>query len=101
MRLIDADAVMDKACENLRDGDVLDRIPPSFIDNAPTVDAVSVVYCKDCKYADTERRNATEKRYYNAILFCRNSDLCNNEPLAMWPTDFCSYGERKDKANES
>lgn len=101
MRLIDADAVMDKACENLRVGDVLDRIPPSFIDNAPTIDAVPVVYCKDCKYADTERRNVTEERYYNAILICRNSNLCNDEPLAMWTTDFCSYGERKDGADHA
>ena len=70
------------------------------IDNAPTVDAVPVVRCKDCKYADTERRNATEKRYYNSILFCRNSNLCNDEPLAMWPDDFCSYGVAKGCAND-
>lgn len=63
---------------------------------APAADVVPVVYCKDCKYADTERRNATEKRYFNSILFCRNSNLCDDEPLAMWPDDFCSYGERKD-----
>lgn len=60
-----------------------------------------VVRCKDCKHADKERRNITEKRYYDDILFCRNSDLCNDEPLAMWPNDFCSYGERKEAANES
>lgn len=72
-----------------------------LIATQPTIDAVPVVYCKDCKYADTERRNATEKRYYDSILFCRNSNLCNDEPLAMWPVDFCSYGERKDEANES
>ena len=63
-----------------------------LISAQPTVDAVPVVYCKDCKYADTERRNATEKRYVDSILFCRNSNLCNDEPLAMWPVDFCSYG---------
>ena len=61
-----------------------------------SADVVPVVYCKDCKYADTERKNATEKRYFNSILFCRNSNLCGDEPLAMWPDDFCSYGERKD-----
>lgn len=72
-----------------------------LIATQPTIDAMPVVYCKDCKYADTERRNATEKRYYNSILFCRNSNLCNDEPLAMWPDDFCSYGERKDEASES
>ena len=62
----------------------------------PAADVIPVVYCKDCKYADTERKNATEKRYFNSILFCRNSNLCGDEPLAMWPDDFCSYGERKD-----
>lgn len=67
-----------------------------LISAQPTVEAVPVVYCKDCKYADAERRNATEKRYYNAILFCRNSNLCNDEPLAMWPVDFCSYGVKKE-----
>ena len=50
MRLIDADTLIDKVCKGLREGDVLDRIPPSFIDNAPTVDAVPVVRCRDCKH---------------------------------------------------
>lgn len=68
--------------------------------SVPAADVVPVVYCKDCKYADTERRNATEKRYFNSILFCRNSNLCGDEPLAMWPDDFCSYGERKDGGAE-
>lgn len=72
-----------------------------LIATQPTVDAVPVVYCKDCKYADAKRRNVTEKRYYNFILFCRNADFCGGEPLAMRPDDFCSYGERKDEANES
>lgn len=71
-----------------------------FLDNILAADVAPVVYCKDCKYADTERRNATEKRYFNSILFCRNSNLCGDEPLAMWPDDFCSYGERKDGGAE-
>lgn len=73
----------------------------NLIASQPTLDAVPVVYCKDCKYADMERRNAIEKRYADFILFCRNSNLCNDESLAMWPVDFCSYGKRKDEANES
>ena len=76
------------------------RLIHNAIDNAPTVDAVVVTRCKDCKYADTERRNATEKRYYDSILFCRNSNLCNDEPLAMWPDDFCSYGVAKGGADD-
>ena len=43
MRLIDADALMGKLYDELRDGEVLYRIPPSAIDNAPTIDAVPVV----------------------------------------------------------
>lgn len=97
MRLIDVedfyctDCEWKDNCENVK-CDVKDM---------PVVDAVPVVRCKDCKYADTERRNATEKRYYNSILFCRNPNFCNDESLAMWPNDFCSYGDRKDEVNES
>lgn len=50
MRLIDADALWDELTEDLGDGDVLYRIPPSYIDDAPTVDAVPVVRCRECKF---------------------------------------------------
>lgn len=100
MRLIDADALWEELnsipWENNADRD---EIALPEICAAPTIDAVPVVRCKDCKYADTERRNATEKRYYNAILFCRNSNLCNDEPLAMWPVDFCSYGVARERTD--
>lgn len=90
MRLIDADAVMDKACENLRDGDVLDRIPPSFIDNAPTVDAVIVTRCKDCVHYD--------------LGVCLKIYSDGNTQKDSWqfrnPDDFCSYGERKDGGDD-
>ncbi len=42
MRLIDADALMEKMYEKLKDGDVLYRIPPTVIDNAPTIDPESL-----------------------------------------------------------
>lgn len=100
MRLIDADALWerlnDEPWENNADRD---EIALPIVNAAPTVDAEVVVRCKDCKYADTERKNATEKRYFKSILFCRN--FCGDEPLAMWPEDFCSYGERKDGNNDT
>ena len=87
MRLNDADALWehlnDEPWENNADRD---EIALPIVNAAPTIDAVPVVYCKDCKYADTKRRNATEKRYADSILFCRNSDFCGDEPLAI-----CSY----------
>lgn len=49
-RLIDADELMVKEYSQLRDGDVLWRIPPSHIDLAPTIDAVPVVRCRECKH---------------------------------------------------
>lgn len=101
MRIIDADATKQTYTTDLFDTkEDFERVN-DMLDYAPTMDAVQVVYCKDYKYADTERRNATEKRYADSILFCRNSDFCGDEPLAMRPDDFCSRGERKDEANES
>lgn len=86
MRLIDADALWDELTEDLGDGDVLYRIPPNAIDDAPTVDAVPVVRCKDCKH------------YEMGVCLKIYSD--GNVSKDAWqrrkPVDFCSYGERKD-----
>lgn len=71
MRLIDADALWDELTEDLGDGDVLYRIPPSYIDDAPTVDAVPVVRCRDC---------------------CVKSGLYPDE------NDYCSRGQRRDQS---
>ena len=56
-----------------------------LIEDAPTVDAVEVVRCKDCKQ------------------WCRNSGItespnghCFNHDIETNGYDFCSYGERKD-----
>lgn len=94
MRLIDADKL--ERQEYWGNERCFDYVDAEDIDNAPTVDAVEVVRCKDCKYAGTKRESVAEKRYVADILFCRNSDLCGDEPLAMWPDDFCSYGEPKE-----
>ena len=48
----------------------------------PTVDAVEVVRCKDCKH----KADVTDKGNY----------LCNRKMLGLVrPDDFCSYGERR------
>ena len=67
---------------------IIDRI-----NEQPTVDAVEVVRCKDCKHYDNSE----------GIQWCHL-----NSKFAQWGTDwhsfpedgFCSYGERKEKAKD-
>ena len=85
-RLIDANALKDA----LRTNDGAKALGHSFyklfavdeiIDQMPTVDAVEVVRCKDCKH--------------------RGSNLCPMETVELYPwfgtkdEAFCFYGERR------
>ena len=54
----------------------------SCIDKCPTVDAVEVVRCKDCKHTEI---------FYGAMCCPYYED----EPVAE--EHFCSYGERKEE----
>lgn len=91
MRLIDADWVLGhlKPYEpsdeewGVTGGTAL-RLIHNAVDNAPTVDAVVVTRCKDCKYLV----NATVND--NGFLICDISDM------EIAPDDFCSYGEPKE-----
>ena len=87
MRLIDADATKRTYTADLFDTkEDFERVN-DVLDYAPTVDAVPVVYCKDCKYW-TELGNCGHPRQHGIL------------PTA-YPYDFYNYGERKDEANES
>ena len=83
-RLIDADAMRDDWLENGENeyvydtNDVLDSI-----DSQPTVDAVEVVRCWECKHCDPENHHC-------------DHPMGTAAPLKRKPDDFCSYGERKD-----
>lgn len=76
MRLIDADKLREEwlyGGANERIYDTNDFL--NSIDEQPSVDAVAVVRCKDCKnweHGDCYRQELTK------------------------PDDFCSYGERKE-----
>ena len=52
----------------------------------PTIDAVSVVRCRECKHCDPENYHC-------------DHHMCTAAPLRRKPDDFCSHGERKDKAD--
>lgn len=81
MRLIDADLLEDQFGISDEDLLALDEIR-----HAPTVDAVVVTRCKDCKYA-----------YINSFSASSGEALCASSGKLMQQDDFCSYGERRDK----
>lgn len=62
----------------------------SIIGGAPTADVVKVVRCKDCKYY---------KQFKGMGKWCHRRIRSDIEYQTK-PTDFCSYGKRKDGAGE-
>ena len=103
MRLIDADEIKKvfgiggdeiscKNCKYLGRYGCIKEIPINdvccFIDDAPTVDAVSVVRCKNCRFYLQSNEKCeivdTRLRFY--------------ETDKKWTGDcFCSWGERRDE----
>ena len=61
------------------------------IDKLPTVDAVEVVRCRDCKWY-------MPGDLFTDIMFCHRLKKENGKPAKynFCEDDFCSYGERKD-----
>ena len=89
MRLIDAD----KALEIVRDQGIahpnayhLTNYATLILREAPTVDAVEVVRCRECKHCDPENHHC-------------DHHMGTAAPLRRKPDDFCSYGERKEGAD--
>ena len=69
-----------------------------MIKTAPTVDAVPVVRCRECKYWGDEDG---KMRCSDGVLFARckvHNYLLDGRHTGWCPTenDFCSYGERKE-----
>ena len=87
-RLIDADALpVHKAhcVDEAGWGANFYVVDKSDIDNAPTVDAVEVVRCRDCKYyssyeGEEHKGDCTELVGLESCIYA---------------DDFCSYGERR------
>ena len=83
-RLIDADEYRNKITEYLENDDETVEI----LDDMPTVNAVPVVRCKDCKHYKPQKKSA---HWENRANYCNRIVT-----IKMQPDDFCSYGERKD-----
>ena len=84
MRLIDADALIDKAETVLDEHETIwfDAVSVNNIHSAPTIDAVSVVRCKECKH------------WHGG--WCNLEGWCNLFGSDNDADDFCSYGERSE-----
>ena len=58
-------------------------------------DIVEVVRCKDCKYS--RERNEDEQRYLaEGILICTSDEAADERWNPVYPSHFCSCGERKE-----
>ena len=104
MRLIDADAFSDfirktifkhgydalGVCDTLTVGEVLHSVCAELdgtgldgFKNTPTVDAIEVVRCKDCKHSEHWYRDR------------RRCFLWTENGVSVFDDGFCNYGERK------
>lgn len=87
MRLIDADAVIafiDRGhLNNQKEKSWSDEEVESIIESRPTIDAVSVVRCKDC-------------RYFEYMSTC----IRNGIRISRVPNDYCSRGKKREVKNE-
>ena len=64
------------------------------LEEAPTIDAVEVVRCKDCKYSCNP---IPEEVGFVECLYCSDPRREPEEEMAIVGyDDFCSYGERKE-----
>ena len=103
MRLIDADEALrlfgeeyEETKELIHNGEThLDNLAEGFTEAAhiikyilPTVDAVPVVRCKDCKYFDSD------DNWLDKWEYCKKNCIDVSED---W---FCKSGMREDKENE-
>lgn len=88
MRLINADSLKDYIdCGHLRPPTELcfsELDVCNMIDKRPTIDAVEVVRCKDCKYGEERIED------YRCWMLDEDWDI------RFSPMHFCSYGRRRE-----
>lgn len=99
MRLIDADNLdftFDRRCFSEGDTQYVRGVDDAIgvVNNAPTIDAVPVVRCKNCKHFNLQTHE------------CENESLSTDHEggasysLNFYDDDFCSYGEWREAAHE-
>ena len=90
MRPIDGDLLMKTVFNDvvLVDGEVkgVGLILAETVDKAPTIDAVPVVRCRECKQGEVDDPDFPDQYYCHAGCGWNNGDF------------YCAYGERKEGA---
>ena len=96
MRPIDADGLMKTVFNDvvLVDGEVkgVGLILAETVDKAPTIDAVPVVRCRECKHHYWEQ----EPCHGKIVHYCK---LPHMRGVEVFKEFFCYYGERKEGAD--
>lgn len=90
MRLIDADELLKHKYHDSNRYE--NAVACYYICNAPTIDAVEVVRCKDCMFSKVYQNDSSGVmgRFCEAFTQVR----------MVSDDDFCSYGERKETEHE-
>lgn len=86
MRLIDADALLERAVPHGWSTPLW--VSDIVIEDAPTIDAVEVVRCRDCKYG-CELIDANGYHY-------RLCNYKNAHGMMVEDSGYCKWGERKE-----
>ena len=100
MRLIDADAVIADVKKNNQTNfdkqDWTSRNVCTLLIGAPTIDAVPVVMCRECKHY----REALSQTSDNAVVvWCAADKYPHNDVM---PDDwYCAAGERKEEEQDN
>lgn len=94
-RLIDADALAEQYTEMverllLNRGNIVPSDVTTLIVNAPTIDAVEVVKCEDCKYGSKDYPKDIFPDVTKETYSCEHSTYSHDKDF------YCKYGKRNN-----
>lgn len=95
MRLIDADALLELFPDEIYGLQTYNAEVQAIIDNQPTIDAVPVIRCKDCRYYEVYERKydgSADKRFKPSI--CTRA---YEYAVTKAPNWFCADAEPKEE----
>ena len=91
MRLIDADKLKEKAIADPDDGEYF--VYCQDIDEAPTVDAVPVVRCRECRYYAVSGATTSFCIHPGGMKFTSDSDYCSRGKRRGQSADVRNMGQ--------